>query len=114
MVRDMSKRVPFVYLYIAIYIYSYALVHSVYAYIYIHIHTCVYVYIRNRKFVPAEPMDGPRPRGDPGLGNPGKHLTLAISFPYKKNPYQNISMLGVKCFPVPLKAALEPRHYPDQ
>ena len=22
--------------------------------------------------------------------NPGKHLTLAIQFPYNKNPYQNI------------------------
>ena len=38
--------------------------------------------------------------------NPGKYLTLAISFPYK-NPDQNIYMLGSKCCPVPLSSGHE-------
>ena len=39
--------------------------------------------------------------------NPGKHLTLAVEFPYEKNAYQHLRMLGVKCVVVPLRSAVQ-------
>ena len=36
------------------------------------------------------------------IRNPGKHLTLSILFLHNRDPYQNMQMLGFKCFLAPL------------